>query len=267
MNHEEIKKHMEVARQLVEGAGPIALEYFRKPQAVEDKMPGVLYDPVTQADKRIEEKLREGLSKHFPGYSILGEEYGSEGDSELRWVIDPIDGTRAFISGVTGWGVLLGLTDGEQCLGGIMHQPFLKETFIADDQTARLYHRDGQIELVSRQDATLSDAIIYCTHPMLFPTHEEQNGFQEISSRCRMQRYGGDCYSYVLLAHGCVDLVIEGFLQPYDIVPLVPIIQQSGGVITNLDGDVPMQGGTVIAAANAALHAEAMDIMRAATTK
>ena len=117
MDHQEIKEHMAIARELAEEAGKISLEYFRKPQQVDDKMPGIYYDPVTEADKRIEEKLREGLAKHFPGYSILGEEYGSEGDNDLRWVIDPIDGTRAFISGVTGWGVLLGLTDGDRCLG------------------------------------------------------------------------------------------------------------------------------------------------------
>ena len=266
MNHDDVKEHMRIARELVEDAGSISLEYFRKPLTVEDKKPGY-YDPVTEADKRTEEKLREGLSKHFPGYSILGEEYGSEGDSDLRWVIDPIDGTRAFISGVTGWGVLLGLTDGDESLGGIMHQPYLKETFVADDEESWLHGPNGEIRMQSRQDAVLSDAIIFSTHPYLFGNDKEQNGFQDISAQCRLQRFGGDCYSYALLAHGCIDLVIEGLLQPYDIVPLIPIITQAGGVITNLDGKAPMEGGTVIAAANAELHAEAMEIMQAALKK
>jgi histidinol phosphatase-like enzyme (inositol monophosphatase family) len=267
MTHEEVKEHMRIARELVEEAGAISLEYFRKPHSVENKMEGVYYDPVTEADKRIEEKLREGLSKHFPGYSILGEEYGSEGDSDLRWVIDPIDGTRAFISGVTGWGVLLGLTDGEKCLGGMMHQPFLMESFVADAEESWLHSPRGALRMQSRQDAVLKDAIIYSTHPYLFGDSKEWMGFKDISVRCRMQRYGGDCYSYALLAHGCVDLVIEGMLQAYDIVPLIPVITQAGGVITNLDGGVPMNGGTVIAAANAGLHAEAMEIMQAALSK
>ena len=225
MNHDDVKEHMRVARELVEDAGSISLEYFRKPQAVEDKLPGVYYDPVTEADKKTEEVIREGLAKHFPGYSILGEEYGSEGDSDLRWVIDPIDGTRAFISGTTGWGMLLGLTDGDRCLGGIMHQPYMRETFIADDVESWFYGPGGSQKLVSRQDAVLSDAIIYCTHPFMFSSEDERCGFQDISARCRMQRFGGDCYSYALLAHGCVDLVVEGMLQPYDIVPLIPVIK------------------------------------------
>ena len=267
MTHQEIKEHMKTARVLVEEAGKISLDYFRKPQAVEDKMPGVYYDPVTEADKKIEEKLRKELSTHFPGYSIVGEEFGSEGDSDLRWTIDPIDGTRAFISGETNWGVLLGLTKGEVCLGGIMHQPILKETFVADDKETWLHSPNGPLRLRSRQDATLEDAIIYCTHPFMFFTQKERNGFQEISARCRLQRYGGDCYSYAMLAHGCVDLVIEGLLQPYDIVPLIPIITQSGGVITNIEGNPPMNGGTVIAAANESLYAQAMEILQEALKK
>jgi histidinol phosphatase-like enzyme (inositol monophosphatase family) len=262
MDHQEIKEHMAIARELAEEAGKISLEYFRKPQQVDDKMPGVYYDPVTEADKRIEEKLREGFAKHFPGYSILGEEYGSEGDNDLRWVIDPIDGTRAFISGVTGWGVLLGLTDGNQCLGGLMHQPFLRESFVADDQESWLHNDAGSLKLESRQDATLQDAIIYCTHPFMFGSDKERKGFNEISARCRMQRFGGDCYSYALIAHGCVDLVIEGMLQPYDIVPLVKVIESAGGKVTNLNGETPMEGGTVIAAANESLHAAAMELMQ-----
>lgn len=264
MTHDEINEHMTIARELVEEAGKISLEYFRKPHQVDNKMEGVYFDPVTQADKRVEEKLREGLAKHFPGYAILGEEYGSEGDSNLRWVIDPIDGTRAFISGVTGWGVLLGLTDGDTCLGGIMHQPYTQESFVGDDAEAWLHSRGGSQQLQSRQDATLGDAIIYSTHPYLFANDKEQSGFQDISARCRMQRFGGDCYSYCLLAHGCIDLVVEGMLQAYDIVPLIPLIEAAGGIITNLDGETPMEGGTVIAAANKSLHADAMELMQKA---
>lgn len=262
MTPEEIHEHMSIAAELVEDVGMIALEYFRKPIQVDDKMPGVFYDPVTQADKRIEEKLREGLIQRFPGYSILGEEYGSEGDGEYRWIIDPIDGTRAFISGTTGWGVLLGLATDTQCLGGILHQPFTRETFVSDSNGTWLHDDRGTHRLQSRQDAKLSDAIIFCTHPILFPSEGERNGFQDVSARCRLQRFGGDCYSYGLLAHGCIDIVIEGLLQPYDIVPLVPIIESAGGKITNIHGDTPMHGGTVIAAANETLHAQALEIMQ-----
>lgn len=263
MTQEEITRHMVVARRLAEEAGQITLEYFRWPIAVEDKkLPNNVFDPVTEADKRVEEQLRIGLNQHFPGYAILGEEFGSEGDSDLRWVIDPIDGTRAFISGVPAWGVLLGLCDGDECLGGLMHQPYIGETFVGFGDEAMFYRGTESCALHTRSSATLDDAIVYCTHPFMLAEGAERDGFEAISKRCRMQRYGGDCYSYALLAHGCVDLVIEGMLQPYDIIPMIPIIRAAGGVVTNLDGEVPIDGGTVIAAANAQLHAQAMEMMR-----
>ena len=263
MTHAELVEHMSVARRLAEVAGKISLEYFRKPIVVEDKkMPDNVYDPVTEADKRVEEQLRAGLNEHFPGYAIMGEEFGSEGDSDLRWVIDPIDGTRAFISGVPAWGVLLGLMDGDQCLGGLMHQPYIGETFVGYGDEALFYRGSDSQVLRTRRGATLEDAILYCTHPFMLAEGAERRGFDAISERCRMQRFGGDCYSYALLAHGCVDLVIEGLLQPYDIIPMIPIIRAAGGVVTNLAGEVPVDGGTVIAAANAQLHEEAMALMR-----
>jgi len=261
MDSKDINEHLKIARALAEEAGPISLEYFRQPHDVENKLEGGYFDPVTAADKRIEEKLREGLLREFPGYAIMGEEFGSEGDSDFKWVIDPIDGTRAFISGVPAWGVLLGLMEGDECLGGLMHQPFLGETYLGDADGAWLYNKEGRTKLQSRQDATLSDSILYCTHPFMFDQHESRQRFVELSMRCRLQRYGGDCYSYCLLAHGCVDIVVEGLLQPYDIIPLIPIITASGGVVTNLAGEVPLSGGTVVAAANPALHAEVLTFM------
>lgn len=263
MTHEELSTHMATARRLAEEAGQLSLEYFRRPIAVEDKkMPNDVFDPVTEADTRVEQQLREGLNEHFPGYAIMGEEFGSEGDNDLRWVIDPIDGTRAFISGVPAWGVLLGLTDGDQCLGGLMHQPYIGETFVGFGEEAVMYHGDQRRVMHARNDATLDDAILYSTHPFML-TGTERDGFEAITQRCRLQRFGGDCYSYALLALGCVDLVIEGLLKPYDIIPMIPIIQAAGGVITNLKGEVPVQGGTVVAAANAQLHAQAMELMNA----
>lgn len=263
MTQEEIARHMTIARRLAEEAGQLSLEYFRRPIVVEDKqMPNNVFDPVTEADKRVEAQLRAGLSEHFPDYAILGEEFGSEGDNPLRWVIDPIDGTRAFISGVPAWGVLLGLTDGDQCLGGLMHQPYIGETFVGFGDEATVYRGGEQTTLCARADATLDDAILYCTHPFMLAEGQERKGFDAVAQRCRMQRYGGDCYSYALLAHGCVDLVIEGMLQPYDIIPMIPIVTAAGGVVTNLDGEIPTEGGTVIAAANAQLHEEALALMR-----
>ncbi len=260
MTRDEIREHMAIARTAAEEAGKIALSYFRKPMSVEDKMPGV-FDPVTEADKGVEAYIREALSSNFPDHAILGEEFGETGDGDVRWIIDPIDGTRAFISGVPAWGVLIGLTEKEQCLGGLMHQPYTGETFIGDADGAWLHRGDTSIKLTARADATLATSTIYCTHPLLFEQSQQAEAFQHLSAQCQLQRYGGDCYSYCLLAQGCIDLVVEGFLQPYDIIPLVPIIENAGGVVTDIEGNPPIHGGTIIAAANPDLHHVALEIM------
>lgn len=257
----EIIQGIAVARKAAEEAGEIALSYFRKPMAIEDKMPGVFYDPVTEADKGVEKYIRAALSERYPDHAIIGEEFGQSGDGDLRWIIDPIDGTRSFVTGVPTWGILVGLTERDACLGGLMHQPYTEETFTGGPDGAWLHRRGERVKLQARADATLDDASIFSTHPRLFEHSDHWEAFESLSARCRLQRFGGDCYSYCLLAHGCIDLVVEGFLQSYDIVPLVPIVEASGGVVTDIDGNIPMSGGTVIAAANPRLHEAALKIM------
>ena len=261
MTDQEILEHMATARTAAEDAGKIALSYFRTPMTVENKMPGVVFDPVTEADRNVETHIREVLSDRYPDHAIVGEEFGVTGEGDIRWIIDPIDGTRAFVSGVPAWGILIGLTENNRCLAGLMHQPFTGETFVGGPDGAFVHRNASTTKLEARADAELDNATIYCTHPMMFEQSEHQEAFQNLSARCRLQRFGGDCYSYCLLAHGCIDLVVEGFLQAYDIVPLVPIVERAGGVITDIDGNTPMNGGTVIAAANARLHEIALRMM------
>lgn len=263
MNTTDIKEHLEAGLAAVGEAGAIALEYFRQPMHVIDKLPGVVYDPVTEADKRIEALIRERLIAKFPGYRIIGEEYGDSGKGDTYWIIDPIDGTRAFISGMPSWGILLGLVADGKAVAGIMHQPFTGEIFFAEPENgARFRHRGREQKISTRTDATLSDAILYSTHPAMFTTSGLMSQYESLASQCRLQRWGGDCYGFALLAHGCIDLMIESLLMPYDIVPLIPIIEGSGGVVTDLEGRSPLNGGTVIAAANAELHAAAIKILQ-----
>ena len=162
------------------------------------------------------------------------------------------------------WGVLLGLRHAGRPVGGIMHQPFTGETFVGGAGTA-LHRRAGVGTALRTSGRTaLADAILYSTHPDIFTTDETRAGFARVARSVRMQRYGGDCYAYCLLAMGFVDLVIESSLQPYDILPLAPIIAAAGGVVTDLAGEPPLHGGTVIAAATPELHAAALDLMRRA---
>jgi myo-inositol-1(or 4)-monophosphatase len=262
MTSTEICECLEIGLAAVLEAGPIALEYFRKTMAIEDKLPGVYYDPVTEADKRIEALLRERLGARFPQHRIVGEEYGDSGEGTTYWIIDPIDGTRSFISGMPTWGILLGLVVDGTPVAGIMHQPFTGETYVADPSGGARFRRHGQESpLRSRADARLADAILYSTHPAMLQHAGMLGRYERLAARCRLQRWGGDCYAFALLAQGSIDLMVDSMLMPYDIVPMIPIIERAGGIVSGLDGGSPMCGGTVIAAANARLHAEALEIL------
>lgn len=259
-----IREYIEAAVSVAEAAGPIALRYFRNAVEVEDKSGGVSFDPVTRADKEIEAKIRTDLERLFPEHGILGEEETErESDSPYRWVIDPIDGTRAFISGVPEWGILLGLSFDGACLAGVMHQPYLGETFFGGAGGAWIRRAGEERAMQTRRTNELASSILYCTHPSMFERDEDRRSFERVAAKSRMMRFGGDCYSYCLLAHGLIDLVIEGGLQPYDIIPLIPIIEGAGGIVTDWQGGEASGGGLIIAAANATLHSQALETLNA----
>jgi histidinol phosphatase-like enzyme (inositol monophosphatase family) len=265
MNTEAIRSHLEEAAGLVEEAGRIAARHFRRPLDVENKAGDVYFDPVTVADREVERFLRTELAARFGGYGIVGEEEANtDADAERCWVLDPIDGTRAFISGMPAWGILLGLTVAGVPLLGVMHQPYIGETFRGGRGVgAQLQRGDDVRAMRTRQDARLADAVLYSTHPDLFVDADERAAFRRVARACRMTRYGGDCYSYCLLAAGYVDLVVETMLAPYDIVPLIPIIEAAGGIVTGRDGGPATAGGFVVAAANPQLHAQTLAALAA----
>ena len=259
----EVEARLAVAVPIAVAAGEVALRYFRTPIAVENKLEGRAFDPVTEADRGVERLIRARLGAVYPDSPIMGEEEGfTPGTSAWSWIIDPIDGTRAFITGVPAWGVLLGLLHEGRPVGGIMHQPYLGETFVGGPGGAVLNRGGEERRLRASGRTALAEAVLYSTHPSMFAGPELRPGFEAVSAAVRMTRFGGDCYSYCLLALGFVDLVIESGLQPYDILPLVPIVEAAGGVVTGLDGEPPLAGGTVIAAASAELHARALEKMR-----
>lgn len=259
MNSLDIAATMAFAAELAQEAGRIALRHFRQPLEVTNKLGEGRFDPVTIADREIERFLAGRIRARFPGHGIVGEEHGTlDGDSPWSWIIDPIDGTRAFISGVPAWGILLGLRERGRCVAGLVHQPYLEETFVGTPQGAWLARRGERLPLRTRDTPRLAEAILYCTHPGMFPAAEELAAFERVATRCRLMRYGGDCYSYCLLALGHIDLVIEGGLQAYDIQPLIPIIEAAGGVVSGRHGEDASGGGFVVAAANRDLHAAAL---------
>ena len=253
-------QYIAFGREALAAAGRIAAARFRTSLTVENKASGG-FDPVTAADRLVEAAIRERIEACFPTHGIVGEEHGTKrGSSAWRWIIDPIDGTRAFVIGLPTWGCLLGLLRDEEPVLGFMHQPVVGETFFGDGATAWVERGDARQRLGAAGTTALPDAILCATHPDMF-TAATQPGFQQLAAQARMSRYGGDCYNYCLLAHGLVDLVMEDRLKPYDILPLVPIVRGAGGCITDLSGETPRRG-VALAAATETLHAAALGALQ-----
>ncbi|HHG91220.1 MAG TPA: histidinol-phosphatase [Devosia sp.] len=241
-------------------AGEITLPVFRS-GAVVDNKEDQGFDPVTRADRDAELAIREIVEREFPEHGIVGEEYPDKtSDSPFSWIIDPIDGTRAFISGVPVWGTLIGLTHKGRAIGGLMSQPFTGEIYLGlAGASTRLWDNEKSRLSVSGVQK-LADAILFTTTPALF-SRPQRAAFDGLENKVRLSRYGCDCYAYCLLAAGHIDLVVEPGLNIYDIAALIPIIEYAGGRVTTFEGGVPDGGGDIIAAATPELHRQALDIM------
>ena len=258
----EIHRLLAFGQETLIAAGELAAARFRAPLAIENKLGHGGFDPVTEADRAVEGHLRERIQARYPEHGIVGEEFGEyTGRSAWSWIIDPIDGTRSFMTGLPAWGCLLGLLRDGEPAAGLMHQPVVQETFGGDGERAWLDRAGTRRTLLARADATLASAVLCATHPDLFD-RATLGRFQALAERVRLMRYGGDCYNYCLLAHGLVDLVIEDDIRPYDILPLVPILRGAGARITDIAGETPSGGRLIVAAASDALHAAALAAMR-----
>ncbi len=244
-------------------SGETILPFFRTSLGVDNKKAGREFDPVTEADRGAEAAMRRLISTNFPQHGIIGEEFGSERpDAEYVWVLDPIDGTKAFIGGFPVWGTLIALMHHGQPAFGMMHQPFIGERFTGDNGAARYRGPAGERKLNVRRCASLSEATLYTTTPLMFG-EAERALFSSIEEKVRLSRYGGDCYAYCMLAAGHVDLVIEAGLKSYDIAALVPIVRGAGGIVTTWDGKPAHQGGDIIAAGDPRVHEAAMKLLNA----
>ena len=248
--------YLEFAYRTALAGGLATLPHFREIIAVEDKRNFMGYDPVTVADREAEAVIRAAIKRTYPDHGIHGEEHGREtGTSKYTWVIDPIDGTKSFILGQLHWGVLIALHDGTKPVVGVVHQPFVGETFLGvEGGTAQWRRGDEQRALRTRPCARIEDAIVVTTDPRQFRTPEATAALRAVADPARFLRYGGDCYCYTQLAMGFVDVVIENGLQPYDVQALMPIIGAAGGVVTNWTGGPCDQGGPVLASGDPALH-------------
>ncbi len=249
---------------LAKVSGEVILPFFRSRMNVVDKAYGAIFDPVTEADRAAEAVIRGKIKATFPDHGILGEEFGSEKmDAEHVWVIDPIDGTRSFICGLPLWGTLIGLLKHGNPVYGLMHQPYTDELFFGDGRKATL-RRGSTVRPISvRACEDLASAYLMTTSPFLFEA-DEITQYQKIERQVKLARYGADCYAYLMLALGQIDLVIESGLKPFDILPLIPIIEGAGGVVTDWTGAPVRGGGSVIAAGDKRVHAAALHILSSA---
>jgi inositol-phosphate phosphatase/L-galactose 1-phosphate phosphatase/histidinol-phosphatase len=242
---------IDLAHRLADIARPIARRYFRTSLDIDSKADD---SPVTIADRSIEAAMREEIERTFPDHGILGEEYGSVRlDGEAVWVLDPIDGTKAFITGMPTFGTLIAAcVDGAPVLG-VIDQPISEERWIG--ATGRPSTLNGA-EIKASGVTSLADASLYATAPEMFEGDASEARFAALRAAVASTRYGADCYAYGLLALGCVDLVVERMLQPYDYCALVPVIEGAGGRVRDWSG-APLtieSDGHVLAAATPALQ-------------
>jgi len=253
------------AGRLADLSGAAIRPHFRAGGLVDDKGGPKGYDPVTAADRDAEAVIRATIKHHYPRHGIHGEEQGLEkGEDPFTWVIDPIDGTRAFITGTPMWGTLIALHDGEAPILGVMDQPFTGERFTGSRLGSFLDHRGKRRALKTRPCPRLADAVLGSTTPDFLGGPKDRAAFDAVAKQVRLVRWGGDCYGYGLVAMGLVDLVIEWGLAPYDVQALIPLVEGAGGKFTCWDGSPADQGGAVVAAGDPALHAEVVSILTAA---
>jgi myo-inositol-1(or 4)-monophosphatase len=250
------------ANRLADTSGKVIRPLFRQRIDVAHKQGVHDFDPVTEADKGAERAIREVLARERPDDGILGEEYGEQkGISGYRWVLDPVDGTRAFITGRHEWGSLIALEyDGKPVLG-ILDQPVLGERFIGVDGAAHLIQAGMASPLRVRDCASLADAVLCATDPGAYFSKEQLSAFARVDGAVKMTRYGGDCYLFAALALGFVDMVIETNFHAWDVAALIPLVEGAGGIITDWNGGSAQPGKTILASGDRRIHAEAMKLL------
>jgi histidinol phosphatase-like enzyme (inositol monophosphatase family) len=255
------------ALDLARAAGAAILPLFRAQHGLENKAAAGAFDPVTAADKGAEAAIREALHARFPDHGVIGEEYGEDRpDAEFVWVLDPIDGTRAFVAGLPLWTSLIGLRHQGEPVVGLIAQPYLDEIFVGSGGRARRLRSGSAERLAVRPCPALTEAVIATTDPDLF-TGAELGAWRQVRAAARIARFGCDAYAYAMVAQGTIDLVVEAGLNPWDIEAIVPVIEGAGGVVANWRGErLGRNGGQVAAAGDLACLEEALVALRRSAT-
>jgi histidinol phosphatase-like enzyme (inositol monophosphatase family) len=241
------------------------LDWFRSDRLTADNKRAGGFDPVTEADRAAERAIRETLARLRPDDAVRGEEEADRaGTSGVEWVVDPIDGTRAFLCGAPTWGVLIAANLGGRPVVGVIDQPFTGERFegvLTPDERRAEWRRGAERRaLATRPCGALVDATLLSTFPEI-GDDAERRAFEAVRDAVRLTRYGLDCYAYAMIAFGAADLVIEAGLAAYDVQALIPVVEGAGGVVTGWSGGDCSEGGRVLAAGDQAAHAQAMALL------
>jgi inositol-phosphate phosphatase / L-galactose 1-phosphate phosphatase / histidinol-phosphatase len=256
--HADCRSALSLAGQLADVARRVARRHFRTPIAVARKSDG---SPVTAVDRDIETEMRGLIHAAFPSHAVRGEEFAPEGEGEFTWVLDPIDGTKSFITGFPLFGSLIALTQGLRPVLGVIEAPALEERWVGCEGRPTLFN---DREVSTRDCRSLAEAVVYTTTPETF-NFAERRCFEALGARAALRRYGGDCYLYGMLASGGCDLVIEVQLKPHDFMAAVPVVEGAGGRISDWRG-APLEfrtDGRVVAAATEALWRQAIEELSA----
>ena len=252
------------ALELAREAARVSLPYFRGACEETDKGGAAGFDPVTQADREAEAAIRRLIAARYPDHGVIGEEYGEDRpDAEYVWILDPIDGTRAFIAGLPLWTNLIALRTAGRPSIGVIGQPYLDEIFLGGPSGGRSLRAGTETPLATRPCARLNDALIATTDPDLF-SGAELGAWTQVRAAARLARLGCDAYAYAMLAAGRIDLVAESALKVWDWSALVPVIEAAGGQVTNWRGETPDDGGQILAVGDARLQDQALVALRRA---
>lgn len=258
LRQDQTQSFIDLGNRLADTSRAILRGYYRRKLAILDKADE---SPVTQADRECESALRKLIAETFPGHGIIGEEFGTErGDAEFVWVLDPLDGTRAFITGRPMFGTLIALLHHDKPVMGVIDMPILGDRWIGAQGRPSLLNGEA---CTVRDCASLSDAYLSTVSPQAFPDAAAFGKFEAVRQHVKSASYGGDCYQYGMVATGFIDLVVEANLGIYDFLSLVPVIEGAGGVITDWQGQplTRKSGDKVLACGDRRIHKAALPIL------
>jgi len=246
---DELIEFKNFCRTLADSSAKVIQMYFRKGISIESKSDT---SPVTIADKKAEETMRELIEKTYPDHGIFGEEFGVKNkDAEYIWILDPIDGTKSFICGAYSFGTLIGLLHKGNPILGVYNHPILNDFLIGDSQETNVNGKKTSLRNCDRLD----QAVLLTTDHLNIEKYQNINKFNELIKRVKLYRNWGDCYGYYLLATGFADIMIDPIMSPWDLLPIIPIIKGAGGIITDFQGNDAINGKSAVAA-SPRIHAE-----------